>query len=63
VGCLAAEFQRSVGSEVEFGARHLQLAHPCRPFLHQNADRFLVAECRAGGERVLRVQFRRITGA
>ena len=60
---LAAELEPSAGIEVEVRARGLQLAHARRPFLHEHLHGGGVAERRAGGERVLPVQRRRVAGA
>jgi succinate dehydrogenase/fumarate reductase flavoprotein subunit len=51
------------GIAAALGAGDLQLTDPGRPFLDQDPDRFFVAERRACGECVLRVQFRRVAGA
>ena len=52
-----------VGSRSKSRAGGLQLAHARRPFLDEHLHRRGVAERRAGGERVLPVQRRRVAGA
>src|SRR6185436_20413978 len=57
------ELQLTARIEVELGTCRLELAHACRPLLHQYLDCRRVAQRRARGERVATVKRRRVTGA
>jgi hypothetical protein len=51
----ATEFEHTSGREVEMGAGYLKLTDARWSFLDKDFDRFLVAECGTGGERVTAV--------
>ena len=59
---LTAQSQGTVRGEVEISAGDLEFAHPGRSSSN-DADRFLVAQRRAGGERVLEWSFGESLGA
>lgn len=57
------ELELSSRLEIEIGTGSVELANTRRPFLDKDFNRFCVAQCSTGSERIYAVKLRGISGA